>query len=144
MADSYITEHEFERWMKQTSESLGRIESLQRVANHKTALNSEAIAVILRRLDVIEREDAAIESAVTSVQKDGCNQLKQHSAVLTMARGDYADSDFGLRLPHPSVWSAKTKVAVGAGVSVVLWPALTEVAKLAYTLVQFIGRPPSP
>jgi len=140
MADSYITEHEFERWMKQTSESLGRIESLQRLANHKTALNSEAIAVIPRRLDTIEREDAAIESAVISVQKEDCNQLKQHSAVLTMARGDYADADFGLRVPHPSAWSAKTKVAVGAGVSVVLWPALTELAKLVYTLVQFIER----
>jgi hypothetical protein len=141
----YVTEHEFERWMKATSESLGRIENLQRAANSKTAANSEAIAVILRRLDTIEREDAAIESAVVSVQKDGCNQLKQHAAVVQAIGGGatptaYADTDVGLRLPHPSQWSRKAKVATGVSVGVALWPALTEMAKLLYTLVQFIGQ----
>lgn len=142
----YVTEHEFERWMRQTSATLDRIENLQRAANSKTAINSEAIAVIMQRLDVIEREDSAIESAIVSVQKDGCNQLKQHAAVVqALGTGPtaYADTDFGLRPPHPSAWSKKTKVAVGAGVSIVLWPAVTEIAKLLYTLLQWIEQHPN-
>lgn len=137
MPQEYVTEHEFERWMKNTSDSLARIEGLQRAANSKTAANSEAIAVILRRLDVIENEDRAIESSVVAIQKDGCNQMKNHAHIMQAldpameAAGSVAAFDI-------SRWSRKTKVAAGVGVGVALWPAITEIAKLLYTLLMWV------
>lgn len=130
--------------MKQTSASLDRIEGLQRAANSKTASNSEAIAVILRRLDVIEREDASIEQTVRDVQERGCAQLKQHTRVVEAIDGvQAAEGPTGATLDI-SRWSRRTKVAAGAGVAVALWPALAEIAKLIYSLVQFVERHPTP
>jgi len=139
----YVTEHEFERWMRQTSATLDRIEGLQRAANSKTALNSEAIAVIMQRLDVIEREDAAIEQTVRSVQDKGCNQLKQHSAVVQALGEPQMETGASVAAFDISRWSRKTKVAAGVGVGVALWPALTEIAKLLYTLLQWIEAHPT-
>jgi hypothetical protein len=136
----YVTEHEFERWMRQTSASLDRIEGLQRAANSKTAANSEAIAVIIRRLDVIEREDAAIEATVRSVQEKGCNQLEHHAGVMQIMNGVEGASVAAFDI---SRWSRRTKVAAGVGVGVALWPAVTEIAKLLYTLLQWFETHPS-
>jgi hypothetical protein len=43
-----------------------------------------------------------------------------------------------------SQWSRRTKVAAGVGVGVALWPAITEIAKLLYAILQLIERHPVP
>lgn len=140
---TYITEHEFDRWMKQTSASLERIEALQRAATNKTASNSEAIAVILRRLDDIERGESTIQSEVKSVKEEGCSQLKHHASLMQAALPEFVPGD-SVAAFDISRWSRKTKVAAGVGVGIALWPAVAEIAKLAYTLIQWIENHPKP
>jgi hypothetical protein len=138
-----VTEGEFQRWMKHISDSLVRIEDLQRVANGKTAAHGEAIAVISERLAKIEREDEAIESTVKLIRDHGCSQLHNHEAVartLVAAGVETPSVVVPSTIPHPSQWSKRAKVATGVGVGVALWPAIAEIAKLLYTLFSFIHQ----
>lgn len=136
MPDHYITGEEFERWMKHTSDSLGRIEQMQRTANSKTASHAEAIAVITRRLDEIESETEKIEDVVRSVKEDGCHQLATHEAIVR-GGGEVMVTPVH-PIPHPATWGRRTKMLVGAGISVAMWPAVEQIARLLYAVLVWL------
>lgn len=135
MADhSYLTVAEFERWAKQIADSLERVENGQRYANGKVADNTAVIAVMLKRIEKIEREDQAIEDTVRDIRDMGCSQLRQHHTSLLLRRQQSpGEEDAYQRLmTHPQDWPRRMKVAAGATVAVALLPAVQDVAKMFY------------
>jgi len=149
MNGSYVSSEEFTRWtgeesafrarlesgiaaqIKPVSDTLGRIELHLAQINGRTRANSEAIAELRTRVDVIDREDHRIGEAVESLRSEGCAQYAAHTKLINYAcRANESDV---------SGWTDKKKVAVGGGLvatGALVWPALQKLAEAVHALIE--------
>jgi hypothetical protein len=159
----FVTGAEFKRWMDEESAfrarfekrvgdgfaeikaSVGRVESLQREANGRTAKAEQSIAIMQREVEAIKSEDGEIERLIKSIQQEGCNQYATHRTVLGVldGAGSVMDAEGDVRPTFrlPSL-SRKQKAVAGVGLSALLIPALAELFKMGTALIAYLQAHP--
>jgi hypothetical protein len=122
----------------ETQGQLTEVLKLQRDANGRMTRAEEMIRVVQRDLDAVKSEDAHIEQAVESIRDQGCNQFGEHQRLLRAGLPEAAV----LAAPSVDVLALLTrrqKAVAGAGLLVVLMPAIVEIIKGAIALAQWLA-----
>lgn len=150
----YVTSDEFSRYITEENNFRTRLEArlandhlvvradlveiktLVKETNGRVGKAEQTIGVIQRELEAIKSEDQEIESTVQSIKEEGCNQYANHVAILS-AGGDPAVVSVRpqFRLDH---FSTRQKAVAGAGIALVMWPAIQEIVKLARDILVWI------
>lgn len=155
----YVTSDEFSRYITEENNfrtrlegrlasdhslvrnDLSEIKGLIRETNGRVGKAEQAISVMQREVQAMKSEELEIEETVHSIRDKGCSQYEEHKAVLE-AGGDpaiLARPQF--RMDH---FSKRQKVVAGAGIALVMWPAIQEVAKLLHDLLEWLNAHPIP
>jgi len=142
-----ITSEEFTRWMNEQQNFRSRLElrmadhnkavmaGIEDIKDHlaqlngQTSRNSEHIAILERDFSAMKAEELHIEDIVQSIKNEGCSQYAAHAAILR-------------EVGPVEGWSRQKKMAVSGilvGGGALIWPALTEIAKLVHAIIERLG-----
>lgn len=151
MPTEYITRGEWTNWRQEEHDFRQRLERrmaeqhaetqgqltevirLQRDANGRIARSEEAMRVFDRDLQAVKSEDRHIEQIVESIKEDGCSQYQTHIALMT--GGDPTDTSRTINL---AVLSKRQKMIGGAGLAIVMWPALQQIAATLADVIHWL------
>lgn len=154
----YVTSDEFSRYIQEENnfrsrlegrlasdhravrDDLTEIKTLVRETNGRVVKAEQAIGILQRDFQAMQSEELDIEKTVHEIRDEGCNKYGEHKAVLESG-GDLSGAVMRpqFRLDH---FSAKQKAVAGAGIALVMWPALQEIAKLLHDLIEWINAHP--
>jgi hypothetical protein len=152
-AHTYVTSDDFSRYIMEENnfrsrleqrlasdhelvrKDLGEIKGLVKETNGRVGNAERTIAVLEREVSAMKSEGQEIEATVHSIKDEGCSQLAQHAAILEAGGTPAFRPEF--RLDH---FSVKQKAVAGAGIALVMWPAIQEIATLIHDLVLWLEK----
>lgn len=155
MPERHVTSDEFNRYVgeeanfrsrleqrlaadhKQVRDDLGEIKGLVRETNGRVLTAEKLIGILQRDVDAMKAEENDIERVVNSIKDEGCDQYREHRAVLDTVGQVTGRPQF--TLDH---FSPRQKVVAGAGIALVMWPALQEIASVVHDLVLWLQTHP--
>lgn len=154
----YVTSDEFTRYIAEENNFRSRLEG-RLAADHQTVRNDlteikglvretngrvvkaeHELNVMRRDFEALKSENLDIEKTVHEIRDDGCSQYANHKSILESG-GDVTTAVVRpeFRLDH---FSKRQKVVAGAGITLVMWPAIQEIASLLHDLVEWLNAHP--
>lgn len=159
MPDEFLTIREFSQWavgldkrldkLDKHGETLTSIEVHLAVLNGRTATNTAKIDGLEGQVKAVARQDKEIEDTVKDIHDHGCDKKKEHEQVIAILGG--AGVLDGTRLVTDAAGTVrpqfrlpdltpKQKVGAGVGIGALLIPAVSDLFKLANSLVAWLQQ----